>query len=395
VATKTTLQMDAVALADRLTDWRRTLHRRPELGFEEVDTAAFVEARLREIGVEEIRTGIARTGLIGILRAGTGQGNGKRAVLLRSDMDALPIHEVEGREYGSQIPGKMHACGHDGHMAMLLGAATLLVARKDELTRDVVLCFQPAEEGAGGGREMVEEGVLDMVPVGAAYAIHLWSQYPVGTVHVRPGPIMAAQDEFTACIIGKGGHGAAPHEARDPILGAAMGVAAAQGVVSRFVDPLDTAVVTVGSFHAGSAPNIIPDKAVLEGTLRSFSLEVRKLLRERLEEALAGAARAAGCTAELEIRPGYPAVVNDPAAAEVVRNVATDLFGPDDVFQSPPLAASEDFAYFLEKVPGAFMLLGAGNQKKGVTAPHHSPEFDIDETALPRGAALLAALALR
>lgn len=395
MANATTLHQDAARLAETLSGWRRSLHRRPELGFEEVDTAAFVEARLREIGVEEIRTGIARTGLIGILRAGKGKSSDRQAVLLRSDMDALPIHETEGREYGSQIPGKMHACGHDGHMAMLLGAATLLVARQNELTRDVVLCFQPAEEGAGGGREMVEEGVLEIVPVEEAYAIHLWSQYRVGTVHVRSGPIMAAQDEFTARIQGQGGHGAAPHGARDPILAASLGVVAAQSVVSRSIDPMEPAVVSVGAIHSGSAGNVIPDHAVLEGTLRSFTPEVRLLLRERLDEALAGAAQAAGCRAELEIRPGYPAVVNDPVAAETVRKVATGLFGTEEVFETPPLAASEDFAYFLEKTPGAFMLLGAGNEDMGITAPHHSPEFDIDEAALPRGAAMLAALALQ
>ncbi len=378
-----------------LSGWRRALHRQPELGFEEVKTAAFLAEKLREIGVDEVRTGLANTGLVGILRAPEEEkGREQEAVLLRSDMDALPIQEVDGREYGSQAPGKMHACGHDGHMAMLLGAASLLVSRRRELNRDVLFCFQPAEEGAGGGRRMVEEGVLEIGPVGEAYAIHLWSPYRAGTVHVRSGPIMAAQDEFTAEIVGKGGHGAEPHNARDPIVAASLGVAALQAVVSRFTDPRSPAVATVGSFHAGSACNIIPESAELVGTLRSFTPETRSLLRERVQAAFAGAAEACGCRLEFELRPGYPAVVNDAGAAESVRRTAAGLFGEGELFETPPLAASEDFAYFLEKVPGAFILLGAGNQEKGISAPHHSPGFDIDEAALPRGAALLAALAL-
>ena len=380
------------ALTERITGWRRALHRIPELGFEERETSAFVEARLREIGLTEIRSGVARTGIVATIRAGAGGSDG--AVLLRADMDALPVQEVEGREYGSETPGKMHACGHDGHMAMLLGAATLLQEQKDRLKQDVVLCFQPAEEGAGGGREMVQGGELDLRGISRAFAIHLWSLYPAGTVHTRPGPIMAAQDEFTAWFRGRGGHGAAPHNARDPIAAAALGVVALQSVVSRFVDPLSPAVATVGSMHAGSACNIIPESAELIGTLRSFTPEVRILLRQRVEEAFAGAARSGGCELEFEIRPGYPAVVNDAEAARVVGSVAGRLFGESQVFETPPLAASEDFAYFLEKVPGAFILLGAGNEERGITAPHHSPRFDIDESALPKGAELLAALAM-
>jgi amidohydrolase len=380
------------ALIEKMTGWRRDLHQIPELGFQERETSAFVEARLREIGVTEIRTGVAKTGVVATMRAGAGSDKG--SVLLRADMDALPIQEVDGRDYGSRTPGKMHACGHDGHMAMLLGAATLLHEKKDSLKQDVVLCFQPAEEGAGGGREMVEGGELDLTGISRAFAIHLWSLYPAGTVHTRPGPIMAAQDEFTAWFRGRGGHGAAPHNARDPIVAASLGVVAMQTVVSRFVDPLHPAVATVGSMHAGSACNIIPEVAELIGTLRSFDPDVRLLLRERVEEAFAGAARSGGCELEFEIRPGYPAVVNDTESANVVSSIAGRLFGKEKVFETPPLAASEDFAYFLQKVPGAFILLGAGNEEKGITAPHHSPRFDIDESALPRGAELLAALAM-
>lgn len=380
------------ALTERIIGWRRSLHKIPELGFQEHQTSAFVESRLREIGLTEIRTGVARTGVVATIRAGAGGNDG--AVLLRADMDALPVQEVEGREYGSETPGKMHACGHDGHMAMLLGAATLLHERKDSLKQDVVLCFQPAEEGAGGGREMVEGGELDLTGVSRAFAIHLWSLYPAGTVHTRPGPIMAAQDEFTAWFRGRGGHGAAPHNARDPIVAASLGVVALQTVVSRFVDPLSPAVATVGSMHGGSACNIIPEVTELIGTLRSFDPDVRLLLRHRVEEAFAGAARSAGCELEFEVRPGYPAVVNDAESATIAGSVAGRLFGKEKVFETPPLAASEDFAYFLQKVPGAFILLGAGNEERGITAPHHSPQFDIDESALPKGAELLAALAM-
>ena len=378
------------ALAPRLVAWRRQLHQHPELGFEEEKTAAFVAENLRELGLE-VRTGLAHTGVVGILRAGQKK---DPAVLLRADMDALPVHEVEGREYGSKVPGKMHACGHDGHTAMLLGAATLLAPHAAELTRDVVFCFQPGEEGMGGAEKMIDEGVLEITETGSVFGLHLWAGTEIGTALVRPGPAMAAQDEFEARIVGVGGHGAIPQTTIDPIVAAAQAVTALQGVVSRNVDPVETAVVTVGSLHAGHAANVIPDFALLQGTLRSFTEEVRELLKRRVREVLEGTAAATGCRAEFELKPGYPAVVNDPASARLAARVAGEVFGTERVVEHPPIAASEDFSYFLQQRPGAFVFVGANNEAKGITAPHHSPRFDIDEDALPRGTELLVRLAL-
>lgn len=384
------LREEAAALEGELRDWRRDLHRHPELGFEVHRTAGRVADHLRGLGAE-VRSGVGRTGVVGILRAERPSGP---AVLLRADMDALPVQEVPGRPYGSTVPGRMHACGHDGHTAMLLGAASLLAARRASLPRDVVLLFQPAEEGGGGAQAMIADGALELTPVGSAYALHLWSPFRAGTLHLRAGAIMAAQDEFTARVIGKGGHGALPHHAVDPIVAAAIAVVALQTVVSRSIDPVEPAVATVGSFHAGSAPNVIPDEAVLEGTLRSFSDPVRTQLRDRLREVLEGTARAHGCRVELDLRPGYPAVVNAPEAVALARAAAASVFGAEGVRETPPLAAAEDFAYFAQRVPAAFLLLGAGNPERGIVAAHHSPAFDIDEGVLPKGAELLARLAL-
>jgi amidohydrolase len=384
------LHARAAALAQELTDCRRDLHRNPELGFEVHRTAGLVADRLRGLGAE-VRTGVGRTGVVGVLRAPRANGP---AVLLRADMDALPVQEVEGRDYGSQVPGRMHACGHDGHTAMLLGAAQLLAAERTRLSRDVVLLFQPAEEGGGGAEAMIGDGALEVVPVGSAYALHLWSSFPAGTAWVRVGPIMAAQDEFTARIRGRAGHGALPHEALDPILAAAHALTSLQAVISRSLDPVEPGVVTVGSFHAGSAPNVIPDEAVLEGTLRSFAPAVREMLRRRVREVLEGTAAAHGCRAEMELRPGYPAVVNDPEAVARVRKAGETVFGPEGMRETAPLAAAEDFAYFAQRLPAAFVLVGAGNAARGITAPHHAPDFDLDESVLPLGAELLARIAL-
>jgi amidohydrolase len=384
------LKHRAKELAGQLVAWRRDLHRHPELGLEEHRTAATVARTLQELGLE-VRTGIAGTGVLGLLRAPASRGAG---VLLRADMDALPIQEVPGREYGSTVAGCMHACGHDGHTAMLLGAATLLAPLRDEVTRDVLFCFQPAEENAGGARKMIEQGALDWVAVGQVFALHLWTPFPAGSLHVRPGAMMAGQDEFRARIVGSAGHGALPHRARDPIVAAAHAIVALQSVVSRAVDPLEAAVVSVGLLHAGSAPNVIPPEASLCGTLRAFTPGVRETLRRRVREVLEGTAAAHGCAVELELIEGYPPVINDRDAVDRARRVAREVFGEGQVCESSPLATAEDFAYFLEERPGAFMFLGAGNAQRGLTASHHSPEFDFDEAVLAQGAELLARLAL-
>jgi amidohydrolase len=257
-----------------------------------------------------------------------------------------------------------------------------------------VFCFQPAEEGLGGARAMLDTGLLAEAGVGSAYGLHLWSLFPAGTLHMRPGPAMAAQDEFSATVIGRSGHAALPHRALDPVVSAAHAIIALQSVVSRSVDPTEAAVVSVGSVHGGSAPNVIPGEVRLEGTLRSFSEEVRETLRRRVAEVLDGAARAHGCTTRFELRPGYPAVVNDPAATLRSREIACEVVGAGNVIEHRPMAASEDFAYFLREVPGTFIFVGAGNEARGITAPHHSADFDIDESVLPTGAELLARLAL-
>ena len=309
-------------------------------------------------------------------------------------MDALPIAEAPGRSYGSEVAGKMHACGHDGHVAMLLGAASVLAAVRERLDRDVVFCFQPGEEGFGGAEAMIREGVLIEHGVAEVYGLHLWSLFPVGTVQIRSGPAMAAQDEFVATMVGKAGHGAMPHEACDPIVAAAQAVVALQSVVARSIDPIQPAVVSVGSLHGGTAANVIPEAATMHGTLRSFDEGVRTTLRRRVREVLEGTAVAAGCRLEFTLHPGYPAVVNDAEAVARVRLHAALVVGAANVVDPAPMAAAEDFAYFLQQAPGAFAFIGAGNVARGITAPHHAPQFDIDEAALPIGTELLARIAL-
>jgi len=378
------------AVTESLVAWRRALHRRPELGFAEHETAAFVAERLRGIALD-VKTGVAQTGVVGVLRAAKPV---RPPVLLRADMDALPIVEEPGRSYGSEVAGKMHACGHDGHMAMLLGAASVLAGVRERIDRDVVFCFQPGEEGFGGAAAMIGEGLLTEHGVAEVYGLHLWSLFPVGTVQVRTGATMAAQDEFVAVIVGKAGHGAMPHDARDPVVAAAQAIVALQSVVARSIDPIQPAVVSVGSLHAGSAANVIPEVATMHGTMRSFDERVRETLRLRVREVLEGTAAAAGCRVEFTLHPGYPAVVNDREAVERVRRHAALVVGAANVVDPPPMAAAEDFAYFLQQAPGAFAFIGAGNVARGITAPHHAPQFDIDEAALPIGTELLARIAL-
>lgn len=381
-AFETAVSGPVAALERELVATRRDLHRHPELGFEERRTGGLVAERLSALGID-VRTGIAGTGVVGVIR-----GAGSRTVLLRADMDALPIQEESDHDYRSTVPGRMHACGHDGHTAILLGVARLL--QSDPPPGTVVLAFQPAEEKPGGAKPMIEAGVLLDPPVDAALGLHLWTNLPVGTVGLNPGPMMAGAAEFRLTITGRGGHGALPHQAVDAVVVASHVVVALQTLVARETNPLDAAVVTVGSIHAGTTFNVIAEQAVLEGTVRAFDDAVRETLRDRIAALAQGIAGALGAGAKLEWTPHYPATINDPRVAALVAREAEAVCGPANVFRDIRTMGAEDMAYFLRAVPGCFFFVGAANPERGITAPHHNPRFDIDEAALPIGAEILS-----
>ncbi|HEY7030896.1 MAG TPA: amidohydrolase, partial [Thermomicrobiales bacterium] len=361
VATAPDLRHDVDEILPGVVADRRHLHQNPELGYQEVKTAAFVADRLRALGVEDVRTGIAKTGVTGLIK-GTGSGPGAgKVVLLRADMDALPIQEQNEVDYHSTVPGTMHACGHDAHTAMLLGTTRLLLERRDRFAGTVKVLFQPAEEGGAGARVMIGEGVLDDPRVDAAFGIHVAQEEPVGTVSVRPGPMMAAADRFTIVVKGKGGHGAQPHLCIDPIAVGAQLVTALQTIVSREVDPTEPAVVTVGAFRAGEAANVIPDTAELRGTVRSFNPAVREQLATRIQELVRGVAAAMRAEVEINYAPGYPPTVNDPAMTDFTLGVLAEVVGADNVLPAPLHMSAEDFSYFLEAVPGCFWFVGSRN----------------------------------
>ena len=374
------------SFGEKIVALRRDIHREPELGFDTEKTAEKVLAALDGLPLE-IETGVARNGIVATL---SGEGEGP-TVALRADMDALPIAEETDLPFASETEGKMHACGHDGHTSMLVGAAHALSqdSSRERLRGTVKFVFQPAEEGGGGGRVMVEEGVAEGVD--HIFALHLWPGLPFGTVATKAGPIMAAADGFEMEIQGSGGHGAMPHLAADAIVIAAQVVTALQTVVSREVDPVEPAVLTVGEIGAGTAFNIIPEKARIGGTVRTLNADLRRRMPERIEEIARGVARGMRGDAALDYRFSYPVTVNDAGAAGRVLGVAGELFGEDSVLELPnPSMGGEDFAFFLEKVPGAFVWLGVGEDVSGL----HTPRFAFDEEILPRGSALLAALAL-
>ncbi len=372
---------------------RRHLHEHPELGFHEVGTARFVAERLQALGVEDIQTGIAETGVTGVIRGGQGPG---KTVLLRADMDALPIVEENDVPYRSRHDGVMHACGHDGHTAMLLGVARVLTERKEDFAGTVKLLFQPAEEmPPGGAKPMIEAGVLDDPPVDAVFGIHLDQDAPVGKVSLAGGPVMAAADRFTIVIKGKGGHGAKPQTAIDPIAIGSQIVVALQTLISREYDPVATGVVSVCAFLSGSAFNVIPDTAELRGTVRTFTAENRAMLSERIPELVRGIAAAMRAEAEVTYDFGYPASINDPAMTDLVREVVTEVVGAENVIAAEPQMGAEDFSYFLERRPGSFFFIGSNNAARGLTWGHHHPRFDIDEAALAIGIESVAKTALR
>ncbi|MGB3683939.1 MAG: M20 family metallopeptidase [Rubrobacteraceae bacterium] len=370
--------------AERIVALRRDIHREPELGFGTEKTAQKVLDALDGLPLD-IQTGVAENGIVATL-AGGGDGP---TVGLRADMDALPIHEETGLEFASGTDGKMHACGHDGHTSMLVGAAHALCGMRERLNGTVKFIFQPAEEGGGGGRVMVEEGVADGLD--SIFALHLWPGLPFGTAATKPGPIMAAADAFEMEVKGKGGHGAMPHLTADAVAISAQVITALQMIVAREVDPVEPAVLTVGEIEAGSAFNIIPETARLKGTVRTLNADLRQTMPQRIEELARGVAQGMRGDAELDYTFSYPVTVNDADSARRALGVIGGLFGEDHALELPnPSMGGEDFAFFLEKLPGAFVWLGVGEDVSGL----HTPTFAFDEEILPRGAALLTALAL-
>ncbi|MEV4016293.1 M20 family metallopeptidase [Nonomuraea angiospora] len=381
-------------MRDELIQLRHSLHTTPELGLHLPRTQEKVLAALDGLPLE-VKTGTALSSVTAVLRGG----RPGPAVLLRGDMDALPVAEKNDLPYVSQLPGQMHACGHDLHTAMLAGAARLLSARREELAGDVIFMFQPGEEGFEGAKHMINEGVLDAAgarPV-AAYGMHVVSaMLPPGLFASRPGPIMAAADTFLVTVKGRGGHGSSPHRSLDPIAAGCEMVTALQIMVTRGFDVFDPVVVTVGSFHGGSADNVIPDEARFEATVRTFSKDNRTKVKRRLVEVVRGIAAAHGLEVEASFGMGYPVTVNDDGEAAFVGRTADELFGPGRYFVSPqPVMGSEDFSYVLEEVPGAFVFLGAcPADRDPATAPYnHSPEAIFDDAVLSDGAALYATLA--
>ncbi|MDW4497613.1 M20 aminoacylase family protein [Sulfitobacter sp. D35] len=369
-----------------MTAWRRHLHTIPELGLECHETAAFVAERLRDFGVDEIHEGIARTGIVAIIE---GQGDGP-TIGLRADMDALPIAEETGAEHASTRPGKMHACGHDGHTTMLLGAARYLAETRNFAGR-VALLFQPAEETGGGGEVMVQEGVMERFGIGEVYAIHNAPGKDFGQFFTKPGPIMAAADEFHVRITGKGGHGARPHDCIDPVVAAVSIVQAFQTVVSRNHRAADSLVISVTQIHTGTTDNVIPETAYINGTVRTFDKEVQAMVVRRMEEIVAGQAASFGVTAELEFVYGYPPTVNDAAKAEFAGRVAAEVAGEEGVDGAvEPVMGAEDFSYMLEARPGAYLMLGQGDGP-GV----HHPKYDFNDEIAPIGASFFARLVER
>lgn len=363
-----------------IVESRRALHRIPEVAFCEEKTSAFVTGCLTELGLE-VKRGLGRWGVVGLLR-GALPGP---AVMLRADMDALPIQEDTGLEFSSLHPGVMHACGHDGHMAMVLGAAKVLSGLTDLLKGDVKFVFQPAEEEACGAKAMIHDGVMEEPRVKWALGCHLWPGLPEGSVGVRPGPLMAAMDRFDIRVTGKGGHGAMPHLCVDALEVATQVVAGLQRIVSRKMDPLQACVVTVGSFHSGSAFNVIPEEACLSGTTRTFDLEIWKSWPERLECVIKGVCDSMGARYEFKYAQGCPPLVNDPELAQRVHDCAASIVGPQKVVEPDPTMGGEDMSYFLQQVPGCYYFLGVGRER---WVPVHNSRFDFNEDVLLIGTEL-------
>ena len=381
----------ATALEPKLIETRRRIHQHPELGFKEHETAGLAAGWLKELGLE-VQENICRTGVVALIK---GHQAGQ-VVGLRAEMDALPLQEKSDHPYRSQNPGTMHACGHDAHVACLLGAAEILSSLRTEMTGAVKLIFQPSEEDVpSGALDMLSAGVLDDPPVDVLIALHVDPEMPTGGIGIRAGPYLAGARDFDVRIIGRGGHGAHPHQAIDAIVTAAHFVTDLQSVVSRRVDPLQPAVITVGQIHGGKADNIIADLVELRGTVRALDPRLDELLAQAVENVLLGVTTAAGARGEIEWTQGCAALVNDPGATQAVHDAAVQLYGPESLHEDIPQSmGGDDFSYFLKHVPGVLFGLGTNDGTERTSYPLHHPQFDIDESALVRGAATLALTAL-
>jgi amidohydrolase len=373
---------DVRASEKDLVALRRDLHQHPELSWSEERTPKKVAEYLEGRGLELRRVG--RTGLLATVPGPPG-----RTVLLRADMDALPLQEQSTAPYASQVPNVMHACGHDGHVAAAATAARLAAARR--LPGTVRFVFQPAEEGEGGAQAVIADGVLEGVE--SVFGLHIWNELPVGTIGVKDGPLMAAVDRLKVVVHGRGGHGGKPHRSADPVVAAAHVVMALQTVVAREVSPQQAAVVTIGAIHGGQAFNVIPDEVTLTGTIRTFDAALRRSMPERIQRIAEGVAGGLQCRAEVEVRTGNPPVINHPGAAEIARRAAVRVVGEERVVVPEPTMGGEDMALYFEKIPGCFVFVGGANPDQGLDQPHHSPRFDFDEQALAIGAEFLLQVA--
>jgi amidohydrolase len=377
---KNSLKEKIDGMKDWLVEIRRTIHMHPELGFEEVETSKLISEWLQKFGLE-VKRGMAKTGVVGLLK---GKKPG-RTIAIRADMDALPMDEINQVPYASQIKGKMHACGHDAHVAILLGVAKFFSSIPDQVKGNIKWVFQPAEEGGAGGRIMVEEGVLENPKVDAIFGAHVFPFLPVGKVGVYQREGLAAADRFTIKIIGKGGHAASPHVSKDPILAAGHLITQIHSIVSRNVNPLESGVITIGKVSAGTASNIIPDEVELIGTVRSLNPQVREELKSRIEQVTQGVARSFSMDYRFGFEYGYPVLINDSEMSKLAASACSKGIGKENVEVLKPSMGAEDFAYYLEKVPGAYFRLGCRNEERGIVHPYHSSLFNTDEEVLPFG----------
>jgi len=381
---------EIASLKHEMIQMRRGFHRRPEPGFREVETSRVVAKRLEEYGLEVTR-GIAKTGVVGLLR---GSGEGK-TILIRADMDALTIKEQTGLEFASENEGVMHACGHDGHMTIGLTTARILSQHRDALKGNVKFVFQPAEEGPGGAKPMIEGGVMEDPKVDAAIGLHLWNYLPIGKVAVRSGPVMASMDSMKIRIKGKGGHGAIPHEAVDSIVVSSQVVTALQTIGSREIAPLAPSVVTIGTIKGGYGFNIIADFVEMEGTTRALDVDLQKTLPERIERIIKGVTSGMRADYEFEYTFHYPVTINDEAMARLIEEVSAAVVGQENVVVFERTMGGEDMAFFLREVPGCYFFLGSSNKEKGLDQSHHSPQFNFDEEAMPIGVEIFARAAMK